>query len=48
MKYFSSAKELAGAEFTIPFFDYPEPAFERENLYLTRCGEQYQTLTRKG
>ena len=48
MKYFSSAKELAGAEFTIPFFDYPEQAFERENLYLTRCGEQYQTLTRKG
>lgn len=48
MKYFSSAKELAGAEFMIPFFDYPEPAFERENLYLTRCGEQYQTLTRKG
>lgn len=48
MKYFSSAKELEGAEFTIPFFDYPEPAFERENLYLTRCGEQYQALTRKG
>lgn len=48
MKYFSSARELAGAEFTIPFFDYPEQAFERENLYLTRCGEQYQTLTRKG
>lgn len=48
MKYFSSAKTLEGAEFTIPFFDYPEPAFERENLYLTRCGEQYQTLTRKG
>jgi hypothetical protein len=48
MRYFSSAKELSGAEFTIPFFDYPESAFERENLYLTRCGEQYQTLTRKG
>ena len=48
MKYFSSAKVLEGAEFTIPFFDYPEPAFERENLYLTRCGELYKTLTRKG
>ena len=48
MKYFSSARTLEGAEFMIPFFDYPEQAFERENLYLTRCGEQYQTLTRKG
>lgn len=47
LKFFSSIRKIDGAEFTIPSLDYPKPTFERENLYLSECGEMYKTLVRK-
>lgn len=48
LKFFSSIREIEGSEFTIPVLDYPKPTFERENLYLSACGEMYKILVRKG
>ena len=48
LKFFTSNREIDGSEFSIPQLDYPKPPFERENLYLSRCGGMYNILVRKG
>lgn len=48
LKYFTAVKEYDGSEFTIPLLDYPQNSFERENLYLEKCGNMYRQLFKKG